>query len=604
MLYPIQNGYRSIQELSGLWKFKIDPQRSGERDRWFQGFDSDLDIAVPGSWNEQLEEAGLLHYVGAAWYSKKFIVAKEFHEKRIWLRIGSADYRAKVWLNGKLIGENLLGFLPFEFEITEGLVPGEEAEVVIMVDNELSDDVIPQGIQSEQFSVEDRLREETNPPSRFDFSPFGGIHRPVQIITTPKEYIQSIRIETKVLGEHKGSMTLSVATTQTHKASLIFVVHNGKNILRQQFDLTEDGSVRATVNIDSCELWSPEHPVLYDCKFQLVVDDLVIDEYVLPIGIREIRIEGDQLLLNNKAVYLKGFGKHEDFSVVGKGLLLPLMVKDFELMKWMHANSFRTSHYPYSEEMMYYADKKGIMVIGEVPAVSLDVRCANERTLRDHKEYIERLVERDYNHPSIIMWAAGNEPNLVGAKEYYDGSGKKYWKEIFTTLRSLDSSRPLTVPNCTRAGIDDPVFEFCDVLCLNRYYGWYEYPGNLEYAAEILSKEMDAIYAKYKKPVLFTEFGADTIPGLHSTSTQMFTEEYQAQLLEMYIRVIRSKTYTIGEQAWNFADFRTPQHFRRVVMNRKGVFTREREPKLAAFKLKELWGCDDALPHSKHKVGR
>jgi len=147
----------------------------------------------------------------------------------------------------------------------------------------------------------------------------------------------------------------------------------------------------------------------------------------------------------------------------------------------------------------------------------------------------------------------------------------------------------MTVPNCFRAGINDPVFEFSDIITLNRYYGWYEYPGQLEHAISLLSTEMDAVYAKYYKPVMLTEFGADTIPGLHSTSDQMFTEEYQEKFLEMYVESIRSKNYTVGEHVWNFADFRTPQHFRRVVFNMKGVFTRDRAPKNAAFKLRKIW---------------
>ncbi len=309
----------------------------------------------------------------------------------------------------------------------------------------------------------------------------------------------------------------------------------------------------------------------------------------MPIGIREIKISDYKLLLNGKEIYLQGFGKHEDYSAIGKGLFLPLMVKDFELLKWINANSFRTSHYPYAEEIMFYADKKGILIIDEVPAVSLDFRYVNENTKKNHLEFIDRLIERDYNHPSVIVWSVGNEPNIVGDESYYDGTGKKYWKEIFDYTRSLDNSRPLTVPNCTRAGVNDPVFEFSDILSINRYYGWYEHPGMLEYACEKLSQEMDEIYKLYNKPMLLTEFGSDTMPGFHSTSVQMFTEEYQTKLIEMYIDVIRSKSYTIGEQVWNFADFRTPQHFRRVVLNLKGIFTRERAPKSAAFKLKEIW---------------
>ncbi len=596
MLYPIQNKYRSIIDLSGIWKFKIDPGKAGEKEKWYKGFDSSLDIAVPGSWNEQLEEAGLLHYVGAAWYSKKVFIPEEYHSKRIFIRIGSADYQSKVWINGKYLGENKLGFLPFEFEIT-GLIPlGVESEIIILVDNELSSESLPQGITSAQYSEDNRLREETNPPARFDFSPFGGIHRPVQLVALPVNHISKIKINTKVLSHEKGSAEIFVETFGSSGASVVFSLSNHKQHITRQAGVKDNRSV-CYIEISSCEFWSPENPFLYTLRIHLIQSDQILDEYTLPIGIREIKIENGRLLLNNKSVYLKGFGKHEDFPAIGKGMFLPLMIKDFELMKWINANSFRTSHYPYPEEIMFYADKKGILVIDEVPAVSLDLRFANGATMQNHKEFVKRLIERDYNHPSLIMWALGNEPNLVGDEGYYNGSGKEYWKEIFSFARSHDSSRPLTVPNCTRAGINDPVLEFCDVISLNRYYGWYEYPGNLEYAAKVLGSEMDEIFNRYRKPVMFTEFGADTLSGLHSTSVQMFTEEYQAKLIEMYIGIIRSKHYTIGEQLWNFADFRTPQNFRRVVLNLKGIFTRERQPKLAAFRLKELWSKN--IPETK-----
>ncbi|KAB2837313.1 MAG: glycoside hydrolase family 2 protein, partial [Melioribacteraceae bacterium] len=148
---------------------------------------------------------------------------------------------------------------------------------------------------------------------------------------------------------------------------------------------------------------------------------------------------------------------------------------------------------------------------------------------------------------------------------------------------------PATVPNCTHAGTDDPVFEFSDVLSINRYYGWYEHPGDLEFGINRLSDELDLVHKKYNKPVFMTEFGADTIQGFHSTSLQMFTEEYQSEILRRYIELIESKDYSIGEHVWNFADFRTPLHFRRVILNLKGVFSRDRQPKQAAFTLKELW---------------
>lgn len=588
MLFPVINNYRNILDLSGIWEFKTDPKKIGEREKWFRGFNTQNTIAVPGSWNEQLEELGLLHYVGSAWYSKKVFIPKDYKSKRIVLRIGSIDYNSKFWINGKFAGENKVGFLPVELDITDFVQPGKESFIVILVNNELNDETLPQGITSKRFRDEKRLREETNPPTRYDFSPYGGIHRTIQLVTTPVCFIDRIKIDTKIKNKNVGIIEAEIFVNTKRPSSVSVSIIDGKKALSQRTYL-KGGKAVVSFSVSNCKFWSIDDPFLYEFKIELHDGESIIDEYSLPIGIREVVVTGNKLLLNGKEIYLKGFGKHEDFAVIGKGLFLPLIVKDFELMKWINSNSFRTSHYPYSEEMMFYADRKGFLVIDEVPAVSLDFRRVNGNTLKTHKEHITRLVDRDYNHPSVIMWAVGNEPNLVGDKNYYNGSARKYWKEIFNFTKKLDNSRPITVPNCTRAGVNDPVFEFSDVLSLNRYYGWYEYPGNLDEATSILSNEMDTIFNKYKKPILFTEFGVDTMPGFHSISTQMFTEEYQQQYLEAYIKLIRSKKYTIGEHVWNFADFRTPQHFRRVVLNLKGVFTRNREPKSAAFLLKKIW---------------
>ena len=588
MLYPIYNKYRSIIDLSGFWYFKIDKENTGENQGWFKGFDTGQEIAVPGSFNEQLEELGLLHFVGAVWYSKKVFIPSEYKNKKIWMHVGSADYFSKVWVNGEVVGENRLGFLPYQFDISKFVKPGEEASIAILVKNELNYETIPQGIFSEDYLNEKRIREETNPPARFDYTPFGGIHRPVKIITTPESYIKKIKIDTTLASGNKGIVEAGVQASDTSADNVRIKINGDTDSLKINAD--KDGkNFKIKFEINNCRYWSCEDPFLYEMTISLIRSNEVIDEYKIPFGVREVKIKNNKIYLNNEPVYLKGFGKHEDYSIIGKGLFLPLIVKDFEMMKWINANSFRTSHYPYAEEMLYYADRKGFLVIDEVPAVSLDLRYANEKTLATHKEYVERLIDRDYNHPCVIMWAAGNEPNIVGDEGYYDGSGRKYWKEVFDCARELDNKRPITVPNCARAGIDDPVFEFCDVISLNRYYGWYEHPGMLDFAANRLSKEMDDFYAKYNKPVLFTEFGADTLAGFHSTSVQMFTEEYQTKLIETYIEVIRSKPYSMGEHVWNFADFRTPQHFRRVVLNLKGVFTRERAPKSVAFRLKEIW---------------
>lgn len=587
MLNPQKNNYREKYDISGIWKLKVDQEKIGEKNNWETDLIDPFDVAVPGSWNEQLEAEGLIHYTGTVWYSKEFFVPSTLKGNRIWIRIGSADYYSKLWINEKLIGDHLMGFLPIDFEITGNVKFGEQNKLKLLVNNELNSETIPQGITEEDYDNEGRMREETYPGARFDFSPYGGIHRPVYIYTTPEEYIKDVNVNTSI-NESTGNVNLNVEIERSKSNKIIASISGNQEVLVNKASL-DGNNQEIYFEIKDCRFWSCKDPYLYELKIQLFDDETCIDEYQLKLGVREINVVGNTLLLNNEPVFLKGFGKHEDFAVIGKGLNLALIVKDFSLMKWVNANSFRTSHYPYAEEWLEYADEHGFLVIDEAPAVSLDFRKVNENTLQNHKEFLTKLISRDKNHPSVIMWAPGNEPNIVGADSYYDGSGDKYWKEIYNHIKSLDPSRPITIPNCQRGGVNDPVFMNCDIISLNRYYGWYENPGKIEKAINRLEKEMDYIAGKYEKPIILTEFGADTMPGFHSISDQLFTEEYQSELLKRYCQLIESKDYTIGEHVWNFADFKTPQHFRRVVLNMKGVFTRSRDPKMAAFTLKKLW---------------
>ncbi len=589
MLYPQINRYRTHLPCAAFWKFRTDPGDNGEKEGWQYGFASETEIAVPGSWNEQLEEIGLANYVGAAWYCSAEFVPKEWEQQRIWIRFGSADHDATVWVNGALAGRHQGGFLPFEFEITSAVLFGARNTVTVRVSNRLSAESIPQGTCSEDFARDGRLREETYPPVRFDFFPYGGIHRPVVIHATPRSCIQAVSVDTRITSATSGEARVRVRVlaekTMKVRCAIDAVPTHGEG----EVDSGRGSAAEISLVIPRCRFWSNADPHLYPLRVQLLDGETAVDEYELNIGVREVSVAGGKLLLNGKPVYLKGFGCHEDFPVLGKALSSALVVKDFGLMKWVNANSFRTSHYPYAEDVMAMADRQGFLVIDEVPAVSLDLRYANDGTLAAHKQAISDLIERDYSHPSVIIWALGNEPNLIGEDGYRNGSGFAYWEKIFAYARSLDSSRPMTVPNCERAGVNDPVFHFSDILAINRYYGWYEFPGRIGYGVSALEREMDTLHQKYGKPLLMTEFGADTIPGLHATSDQMFTEEYQEEFLEQYIKLLRSKAYVVGEHVWNFADFRAPQHFRRVVLNMKGVFTRTRQPKAAAFTLRRLW---------------
>jgi beta-glucuronidase len=136
----------------------------------------------------------------------------------------------------------------------------------------------------------------------------------------------------------------------------------------------------------------------------------------------------------------------------------------------------------------------------------------------------------------------------------------------------------------------EEAFEFVDLMCLNRYNGWYTDLGQLDLACERLSDELDALYNRYRKPLVLTEFGADAVTGCHAEPPEMFSEEYQAEMLTRYVDVLRSKSFAVGELVWNLCDFKTGQSVRRFGgLNLKGVFTRDRRPKMAAHRLRQLW---------------
>ncbi len=229
------------------------------------------------------------------------------------------------------------------------------------------------------------------------------------------------------------------------------------------------------------------------------------------------------------------------------------------------------------------ADRLGFLVIGETPAVGLFFKKEGlSKRLSLCRQFTREMIERDKNHPSVVMWSLANEPHSKRP------AAKGFFKNLANLARSLDKTRPVTL--VSYLGTSEESFEFLDAVCVNRYYGWYTEPGDLDKAIPRLSQDLDALYQKFKKPVLVTEFGADAIPGSHADPPTMFSEEYQTEMIERYIEVIRRKPYVVGAHVWNLSDFKTAQATHRPNgMNYKGVFTRDRKPKLAAYLLRKLW---------------
>ena len=384
------------------------------------------------------------------------------------------------------------------------------------------------------------------------------------------------------------------------------ILQSAKEVGRQSIPVTGE-KAEGRIEISHAKLWSPAAPHLYQCEFTLLdAEGLEIDQYALHTGIRTVQVVKSQILLNGEPIFLKGFGKHEDFPVLGRSLSLPLIVKDGALLEWIGANSYRTSHYPYAQEAMDYADRAGLLIVDEIPAVGLmfddnaELRAAQ---LRICKQQLSELIERDCNHPSVIMWSVANEPMPADFMQRFQGKkpdpeadvpGTRFFADLISYGRSLDYTRLFTLAGVMGGPIS--WLGLCDAVMVNRYWGWYILGGQRDLARQALAQELDALHANLQKPIIISEFGADAVAGHHSQPSEMFSEEYQVEVLKDYLETAAERPYVAGLHVWNFADFKTGQGVMRpTAMNHKGVFTRDRRPKKAAHYLRSRWGEDPAV---------
>ena len=585
MLYPVMTKSRMLFDLSGIWAFRMeDEEGQGEREGWAgKPLPQPMTMAVPASYNDMKACAKLRDYHGVVYYQTTVRLARTMLEERLVLRCGAVTHHAKVYLNGSLVMAHRGGFLPFEAEVSGFAKEGDNL-LTIAVDNRIDHSTLPVGEQKVTPAGE-----KVN-ATNFDFFNYAGINRPVKLYTTPQDFIADLTVTADVDFE-SGSAVLHYAITALGEGEgRIAVYDEAGSLVGQGEGKTGD------VAIEKVRLWQPMDAYLYEVRAYFGMD-----EYILPYGIRTVRVDGTRFLINERPFYFKGYGKHEDTYPNGRGFNEAMNVKDLALLKWQGANSFRTSHYPYSEEMMRLCDREGIVVIDECPAVGLNLRMGGGffgatpgatfdpetgiKTGEHHQDVLRELAARDKNFACVVMWSIANEPDSNGEGAW------EYFAPLFALMRELDPQhRPCTLVNCqmlTDAEMEVSL-KLADVICLNRYYGWYYCSGDLESAEKELRAELEK-WAAYDKPIVFTEFGADTVAGLHDATPVMFTEEFQVDYYEMNTRVFDDFPAVQGEQVWNFADFATSQGVVRVQGNKKGLFTRDRKPKMAAHFMRRRW---------------
>ena len=571
MLYPILTESRLLSDLSGVWDFKLD-NGNGFDEKWYEAPLKDADtMPVPASYNDLKEGADFRDHYGWVFYQRNISVPSYVKSQRIVLRCAAVTHYAKIYLNGNLICEHKGGFLPFEVELNDVLEDGDNL-LTIAVNNVIDYTTLPVGGKANMMSglmggmgAGASEKPQNNP--NFDFFNYCGITRPVKIYTTPKTYINDITVTSDIdFGKETPSAVLNYAVDiegvdkdSTACKVEVFDAEGNK--------VAEAAGTQGKLELENVKLWQPLNSYLYQIKVTAGED-----VYTLPYGVRSVRVDGVKFLINEKPFYFKGYGKHEDTFPNGRGINLPMNTKDISIMKWQHANSFRTSHYPYSganfggERIGTFDKEHGV------------------QTQEHHKDVVRDLISRDKNHACVVMWSIANEPDSA-AEGAYD-----YFKPLFDLAKEIDpQKRPCTLVSVQGTTADtDCSSKLSDVICLNRYYGWYFGGPDLEISEKGLRKELSD-WGKLGKPVMFTEYGADTVSGLHDTTSVMYTEEYQVEYYEMNNKVFDEFEFVVGEQAWNFADFATSQSLLRVQGNKKGLFTRDRKPKMVAHYFRNRW---------------
>lgn len=583
MLFPQMNSGRLLIKLDGIWNFALGGEELDEK-LCTQTLKECEKIYVPASYNDQKADARFRDHFGWAYYQTTFSLPVLSGERLV-LRFGAVTHKCRVYLNGAQIAEHIGGFLPFECVITPDLL-GDNNLLTVAVDNRIDTTTLPVGNEHKQSmfgsglpdyeSISQTKIKPKNYPN-FDFFNYSGIHRSVCLYTTPAEYIDDITVTSEINGAD-ALVTVNAELSNGGSAEVTILDAHGAEVAR--------GSTDTPIIIKNAVLWQPGKAYLYTAKICYKSDC-----YAQKFGVRSVEVKDNRFLINGKPFYFKGFGKHEDSETLGRGINEALNIRDLSLMKWLGANSFRTSHYPYSEEMLNLCDEEGIVVIAETPAVGLN-KNSYSKTFDTHKKVIADMISRDKNHPSIVMWSLANEPDTE------DKNAHGYFAPLYDYAHECDpQNRPVTVVCCNNNYIKDKVAPAMDVICVNRYYGWYIFGGDLDAAEQAMTAEME-YFKQFNKPLMITEYGADAVSGMHSAVPGMFTEEYQEEYYKCINSVLDKYDFAVGEHAWNFADFQTVQGTMRADGNKKGLFTRDRKPKLAAHYFRRRWS---AIPDFDYK---
>ena len=547
---------RRCVELDGDWRFHIDPydwnrRRAAAFPRYFEVLNAPEDdvlrspladfpagawqsISVPGCWDAQSPE--LCQYEGCALFVRDFETPAS--GARQFLYVGAANYEATLWLNGAFLGLHEGGFTPFCVEVTECLRPRNVLAVV----------------------VDNRREKEQVPGLAYDWSNHGGIFRSVRLVGLPQSHIK--RWFLRLLpGSDFRRLRLDVETSAPEGEQVTLRIAE----LGVEERASVDGQGVAAVElVAEPELWSPGEPRLYEVEVAMESGDRVEDR----IGFREVRVEGTQIVLNGRPVFLRGICAHEEFPGRARAARVEDTRGMIEEAQELGCNFLRLAHYPHHENAARLAEEMGMLLWEEIP-VYWHLAFDQPPTLANARNQLRELILRDRNRASVILWSIANETPPSDER-------LAFLSDLAAHARALDPTRLITA--ALLPFTEDPLIPLLDVVGVNEYYGWYS--GQVEQVEEALGRLSGA-----GKPVVISEFGADCAAGLHGRADEIRTEEFQADFHRRQFESLLRFPFVAGTSPWVLYDFQTPlrqNKFQRG-FNRKGLVADDHKTRKMAF---------------------
>lgn len=441
---------KNYQSLNGLWKFKWtrDP-KNRPVDFYRNDFNTDSWDAIPVPANWELEGYGIPIYTNIPYpfsfietpnppdipdgynpvgsYKRTFNISKHWENKEVIIHLGAVKSAFYIWVNGKKVGYSQGSKLPAEFNLTHYVNIGENTialEVYRWTDGSYLEDQ--------------------------DFWRFSGIERDVFLYATPKTFIRDYAVGSDLVNNYKDgafSLTVDIENVLPKKfngqlnATLSnenFTVYSSTQVVN--LSPNTNTTVKFETTVPNMLAWSAEFPNLYNLQLEFLDKKGKTLQIIKQlVGFKNVQIENAQLLVNGKPVLIKGVNRHEHNYIKGHVVSRESMLEDIKIFKENNINAVRTSHYPNDPYFYELCDIYGIYVYDEANIESHGIGYDLTKTLANnpdwekaHVERVERMILRDRNHPSIIVWSMGNEA----------GNGYNFYR-AYLKAKALDSSRPI-----------------------------------------------------------------------------------------------------------------------------------------------------------------